>query len=94
MNRNKYLMIFTLGMLAFSGNTIAVQDEGEPAEMGFFVTSICIGDGGNFDCLVGADAYCQALADATGTSHRIWHAYLSTQGSNAVDARDRIGAGP
>lgn len=96
MNRNKCLMIFTLGMLTFSGNTIAAQaqDEGEPAEMGFFVTSVGIGDGGNLDGLVGADAHCQALADATGTSHRIWHAYLSTQGINAVNARDRIGAGP
>jgi hypothetical protein len=71
------------------------QNDGEePPEMGFFVTSVGIGDGGNLGGLAGADAHCQSLADEAGVGHRTWHAYLSTQGEGAVDARDRIGAGP
>jgi hypothetical protein len=31
---------------------------------------------------------------AAGAGNRTWHAYLSTQGTGAVNARDRIGKGP
>jgi hypothetical protein len=65
--------------------------------MTFFVTSEPIGDGGNLGGLVGADAHCEALADAVGAGGRGWRAYLSTQdrpGVPAVNARDRIGTGP
>ncbi len=65
-----------------------------PPEMGFFVTSVGLGKGGNLGGLAGADAHCQALAQAAGAGHRTWHAYLSTQGAGAVNARDRIGSGP
>jgi hypothetical protein len=34
------------------------------------------------------------LAAGQGAGGRTWRAYLSTQGPNAVNARDRIGAGP
>jgi hypothetical protein len=64
------------------------------APMTFFVTSTAIGKGGNLGGLAGADAHCQALATAAGASGRTWRAYLSTQGANAVNARDRIGKGP
>jgi hypothetical protein len=64
------------------------------AEMGFFVTSAGLGDGANLGGLEGADAYCQQLAEAVGAGGRTWVAYLSTQGDDAVDASDRIGAGP
>ena len=37
---------------------------------------------------------CQTLAEAAGSQGRTWRAYLSTQGSGAVNARDRIGTGP
>ncbi len=70
------------------------QDQEEPPEMGFFITSTGIGDGGNLGGLAGADAHCQALAEAAGAGHRTWRAYLSTQGEDAVNARDRIGSGP
>ena len=69
----------------------------EPLEMGFFVTSKGVGDGGDLGGLEGADAHCQALAEEAGTGHRTWHAYLSTQATDsdpAVNARDRIGDGP
>jgi len=64
-----------------------------PQPMGFFVTSVGVGDGANLGGLAGADAHCQKLAAAAGST-RTWHAYLSTQGPNAVNARDRIGSGP
>ena len=65
--------------------------------MGFFVTSVGKGDGGNLGGLAGADALCQSLAAAVGAGGRTWAAYLSTQetpGNPAVNAKDRIGAGP
>ena len=68
--------------------------QGPPQPMSFFVTSRPIGKGANLGGLAGADAHCQALATAAGAGNRTWHAYLSTQGPNAVNARDRIGEGP
>jgi hypothetical protein len=62
--------------------------------MSFFVTSVGLGRGGNLGGLAGADAHCQALAAAVGRGNVTWRAYLSTQGPNAVNARDRIGTGP
>jgi hypothetical protein len=64
-----------------------------PQQMSFFVTSVGSGRGGDLGGLAGADAHCQALAKAAG-SNKTWRAYLSTQGPNAVNARDRIGTGP
>jgi hypothetical protein len=65
-----------------------------PPPFTFFVTSTGGGNGANYGGLEGADAHCQKLADAAGTPFRTWKAYLSTQGANAVNARDRIGKGP
>jgi hypothetical protein len=65
-----------------------------PQPMSFFITSTSKGDGANYGGLAGADAYCQTLAAAAGRGAATWHAYLSTQGSGAVNARDRIGSGP
>ena len=65
--------------------------------MGFFVTSVNPGKGGDLGGLAGADAHCQKLASAAGAGHRTWRAYLSTQPSNSgpgANARDRIGQGP
>jgi hypothetical protein len=60
--------------------------------MSFFATSVGSGRmGGNLGGLEGADATCQALADAVGQGGCTWHAYLSTA---EEDARDRIGSGP
>ena len=66
----------------------------ETPQMTFFVTSVGLGDGANLGGLEGADAHCQALAAAAGRGDATWRAYLSTQGENAVNARDRIGTGP
>src|SRR2546426_1293703 len=66
-----------------------------PAQpMSFFITSVGKGDGANYGGLAGADAYCQSMAAAAGRGGATWHAYLSTQGAGAVNARDRIGNGP
>src|SRR5689334_2057494 len=62
--------------------------------MTFFVTSVGIGKGADLGGLEGADKHCQSLAQAAGSSGKTWHAYLSTQGNGAVNARDRIGKGP
>jgi hypothetical protein len=65
-----------------------------PQPMSFFITSVGKGDGANLGGLAGADAHCQSLAAAAGRGGVTWRAYLSTQGPNAVNARDRIGSGP
>src|SRR5436309_9790814 len=66
-----------------------------PAQpMSFFITSVGKGDGANYGGLAGADAYCQQMAAAAGRGGAMWHAYMSTQGAGAVNARDRIGNGP
>src|SRR5438093_7675058 len=66
-----------------------------PAQpMSFFITSVGKGDGANYGGLAGADAYCQTMAASAGRGGATWHAYLSTQGAGAVNARDRIGNGP
>ena len=62
--------------------------------MSFFVTSAGKGDGANYGGLAGADAYCQMLGTQAGRGASTWHAYMSTQGAGAVNARDRIGNGP
>jgi hypothetical protein len=63
----------------------------------FFVTGKGLGKGGDLGGLAGADAHCQALAQAQGAGDHTWRAYLSTEATAtaaAVNARDRIGAGP
>lgn len=84
-----------MGALALTGQPLSAQaQDQEPLPMGFFITSVGIGDGGNLGGLEGADRHCQTLAEAAGAGDRTWRAYLSTQGENAVNARDRIGEGP
>ncbi|HEY5624602.1 MAG TPA: hypothetical protein VIV14_12645 [Gammaproteobacteria bacterium] len=64
--------------------------------MSFFVTSENPGNGGNLGGLEGADAHCEALAEAAGAGNREWRAYLGTEAQNGrgVSARLRIGDGP
>jgi hypothetical protein len=66
----------------------------QQANMSFFVTSAGPGKGADLGGLAGADRHCQTLAQAAGAGSKTWHAYLSTQGDGAVNARDRIGKGP
>jgi hypothetical protein len=68
--------------------------QAQQATMSFFVSSVGGGKGADFGGLAGADKHCQTLAAAVGAGSKTWHAYLSTQGDGAVNARDRIGKGP
>ena len=83
--------------IAVPAATLAQQGMPGGTPMTFFVTSEPIGNGGNLGGLAGADAHCQNLAETVAAGDRTWHAYLSTQarpGQPAINARDRIGAGP
>jgi len=64
------------------------------ADMTFFVTSTGSGKGADLGGIAGADKHCQTLAAAAGAGGKKWRAYLSTQGPDAINARDRIGNGP
>ncbi|HEY0961232.1 MAG TPA: hypothetical protein VGE69_02630 [Pseudomonadales bacterium] len=90
-NKNKLMIGGLVLATVLSGGVIA---QGQTGPMSFFVTSAGSGDGGNLGGIEGADAICQARAEAAGAGDRTWRAYLSTQGANAVNARDRIGSGP
>src|SRR5262245_4555994 len=86
---------FTAVAVAALAGALHVRAQQQNA-MGFFVTSVGVGDGAKLGGLEGADKHCQTLAAAVGSS-KTWHAYLSTQaegGKPAVNARDRIGSGP
>jgi hypothetical protein len=65
----------------------------DAANMTFFITSAGPGDGANLGGLAGADAHCQQLAEAAGSTGKTWVAYLSAD-AGPVNARDRIGTGP
>ena len=73
---------------------VAVPVMAQQAKMTFFVTSQGPGKGADLGGLTGADKHCQDLAASAGAGGKTWHAYLSTQGAGAVNARDRIGKGP
>ena len=73
---------------------VATATPAQQNQMSFFVTSAGSGMGANLGGLAGADKLCQTLAMAAGAGNRTWHAYLSTQGGGAMNARDRIGKGP
>lgn len=85
-------VVAATAMLLMTGLPLHAQDQKQP--LGFFVTSNGLGKGGNLGGLEGADKHCQALAEKVGSGNRTWRAYLSTQGTGAVNARDRIGKGP
>jgi len=75
----------------------ALAQQAPPPPMSFFITSVGVGKGANLGGVAGADAHCQALATAAGSTGKTWHAYLSTSGQDGkpvVHARERIGAGP
>ncbi len=72
----------------------AAPAQAQQANMTFFITSEGPGNGGDLGGLTGADAHCTRLATAAGATGKTWRAYLSTQGANAVNAKDRVGKGP
>ena len=88
-----FLTPVAAGFLTLAGLTGAHAAD---HSMGFFVTSTGMGNGGDLGGLEGADAHCEKLANAAGSTGRTWRAYLSTQeeGKRGVSARYRIGNGP
>jgi hypothetical protein len=73
--------LVVVGSALGSQATLSGQaQQAPPQPMGFFITSVGSGDGGNLGGLAGADKHCQDLAAAAGQP--------------PVNARDRIGNGP
>ena len=91
--KQRWMLVVLVVMVAGTFHLVGAQ-QAPPEPMSFFITSVGTGDGANLGGLAGADAHCQSLATAAGRGDSTWHAYLSTQGPNAVNARDRIGSGP
>ncbi|WP_299877883.1 hypothetical protein [uncultured Cocleimonas sp.] len=90
--KKKYLIGLIIGFSALTSLPTMAEDK----PMGFFVTSVGSGKGGDLGGLEGADAHCTKLAKAAGEDKREWRAYLSTEaeGKRGISARDRIGKGP
>src|SRR5262249_31906620 len=86
--------ILCLGMTALLSLGLSGVAQAQQSSMTFFLTSAGPGKGGDLGGIEGADRHCQQLAQSAGAGSHTWHAYLSTQGANAVNARDRIGRGP
>ena len=87
-------IVLTAGLVSCG---LGVNASAQQADMTFFITSVGSGKGADLGGLAGADAHCQALAQAAGAGNMTWRAYLSTNGrggANAINARDRIGNGP
>lgn len=85
------LIVVLLAVMTLSASPSFAQDQ---PPMTFFLTSSGPGTGANLGGLDGADARCQLLGRSVGRGDATWRAYLSTQGEDAVNARDRIGTGP
>ena len=93
--RNMSAVLVAATLAAGASSLVDVRGAQNP--MGFFITSVGSGNGANLGGLAGADKHCQTLAAAAGGGNRTWRAYLGTQASGsqaAVNAKDRIGAGP
>src|SRR2546426_1577433 len=90
-NRMGLSILASVAVLSLGGST---GGQAQQTEMSFFITSTSPGKSGDLGGLSGADQRCQLLAGAAGAGTKTWHAYLSTQGTGAVNARDRIGRGP
>ena len=75
-----------LTIVAFAGLGLAAPAQAQQATLSFFVTSVGEDKGADLGGLAGADAHCQALAKAAGSTETNWHAYLSTTEPGGVAA--------
>ena len=93
MKKNRKFVVTGLASCGLIVASLALAQQ--PAgPLSFFLTSAGSGNGADLGGLEGADAICQDLAESVDAGDLTWHAYLSTQGDDAVNARDRIGSGP
>src|SRR5262249_8974955 len=86
-----------LAVVALTELGLTAPAQAQQDAMPFSVNCAGKGNGADLGGLAGADAHCQALAEAAGSTKTNWHAYLSTTepgGTAGVNARDRIGRGP
>ena len=86
-----------LAVAVTTGIGLMASARAQQADISFFITSVGKGNGADLGGLAGADAHCQALARAAGSTKTNWRAYLSTTGTGGdagENARDRIGKGP
>src|SRR3954467_4913126 len=86
-----------LAAVALTGLGLTGPAQAQQARISFFVTSVGKGNGADLRRPAGADAHCQALASAAGSTNTNWRAYLSTTepgGTAGVNARERVGKGP
>jgi len=93
----KTLPVVAAALLASAVSASPALAQKKGGDMTFFVTSVGKGNGADLGGLEGADAHCNALAQAAGSKRTSWKAYLSTTlpgGDAGVNARDRIGKGP
>jgi len=90
----KIVAYWLVGAVVLAGLGVFGGAQPFAGDMSFFVSSTGSGKGGDLGGLEGGDRICRTLAEAAGAGGRTWRAYLSTQGAGAVNARDRIGAGP
>jgi hypothetical protein len=91
------IVLPALAIMALTGLVFPTGTQAQQANMSFFVTSAGKGNGADLGGIAGADAHCQALARAAGSTSTNWRAYLSTVepgGAPGVNARERIGRGP
>jgi hypothetical protein len=93
MQKHKKIRAAVIALTGIMGVGLALAQP-PTGPVSFFLASRGSGEGGNLGGLQGADRICQDLAAAAGHGALTWRAYLSTQGANAVNARDRIGPGP
>ena len=93
MHKNRKIVAIGLAVFGLL-STGLLQAQQQTGPMSFFLTSAGSGNGADLGGLDGADAICQNLAESVEQGDSTWRAYLSTQGDNAVNARDRIGSGP
>ena len=84
-----------LAAVALTGLGLTAPAQAQQASISFFVTSVGKGNGADLGGVAGADAHCQALARAAGSTNTNWRAYLSTTepgGAAGVNARERRGS--
>ena len=91
------IRLYVLAAVALTGLSLSAPAQSQQATMSFFSVTTWKGNGADLGGLAGADAHCQALAKAAGSTETNSRAYLSTTepgGVAGVNARDRIGKGP
>src|SRR5206468_5457007 len=90
------VMATELALASCGGSSNAPTSPQGTSAMTFFVTS-AKSTTGNLGGLLAADALCQRLAEAAGSTNKTWRAYLSVErdlDNQPTDARNRVGNGP